>query len=440
MQLKRILAANLMWLCISCAQQQPPKVERAEDGVVPVEVVHRDGRYLLLRGGQPYQVKGAGAGYEGIASLAAHGGNSLRTWSTEDAKRLLDAAAEHGLTVLLCIDIGRERLGFDYDDEDAVAKQLEFARAEVLKYRDHPALLAWMIGNEPNLEFENPRVFDAINGISRMIHEVDGAHPTTTALAGFSEELADLIEQRAPDLDFVSLQMYGDAVNLPEYIRQMGYDRPYMVTEWGSIGHWEAATTGWRAPIEQTSSEKAKHFEASFAAINSNREQLLGSYVFLWGQKQERTPTWYGMFVEDGSETEAVDIMHYIWKGEWPKNRSPRIRTMRLDARTAYGNVTVMPGGTYTADIRAFDPDGDALRYHWEVMRESPATQTGGDPEETPEILKGLVRSPRGAEVVVTAPPETGGYRLFAYVFDDDGGAGYANVPFRVEKPERGRR
>jgi hypothetical protein len=440
MQTRTILTTMLVLLCTSCAQQQVPEVEQVRNGVIPVEVVQRDGRYLLLRDGQPYQVRGAGVEYDHIASFAAHGGNSFRTWSTADGQRFLDAAEEHGLTVILCIDVGRERLGFDYDDREAVAKQLEFARAEVLKYRDHPALLAWMIGNEPNLEFENPRVFDAIDQISRMIHEVDGAHPTTTALAGFSGELANLVEQRAPDLDFLSFQVYGDAVNLPQYIRQTGYDRPYMVTEWGAPGHWEVATTGWRAPIEQASSEKAENFEASFEALSSNGDQLLGNYVFLWGQKQERTPTWYGMFIEDGSKTEAVDVMHYIWNGEWPENRAPRVRAMRLDAKTAYGNITVAPGGSYVADVLTFDPDGDALRYYWEIMRESRATQTGGDAEETPEILRGLVRSPGGDRAVVNAPQEPGGYRLFVYVFDGNGNAGHANIPFRVERPEAGRR
>ena len=55
----------------------------------------------------------------------------------------------------------------------------------MLKYKDHPALLAWIIGNEANLRFKNPKVFDAINDISKMIHQVDPNHPTTTALSGF---------------------------------------------------------------------------------------------------------------------------------------------------------------------------------------------------------------------------------------------------------------
>ncbi len=43
--------------------------------------------------------------------------------------------------------------------------------SEVLKYKDHPALLTWIIGNEPDLNHTNPKVFDAINDISKMIHQ-----------------------------------------------------------------------------------------------------------------------------------------------------------------------------------------------------------------------------------------------------------------------------
>ena len=405
---------------------------------VPVKVTQDDGRYQLIRGGEPYDIHGAGLEFVDIGVFASHGGNSIRTWRTDNAKftglEMLDNAAEHGVTVALCIEIGRERHGFDYDDEEAVAAQLEYARNEVIKYKDHPALLTWIIGNEANLSFKNPKVFDAINNISKMIHELDPNHPTTTALAGFNGQLAEMIETRAPDLDFISIQMYGDIVNLPRYIRETGYKGAYFVTEWGSIGHWEVGKTTWGAPIEQNSSEKAANYLKSYkVAIASNPDQIIGSYVFLWGQKQERTPTWYGMFLPDGSETETIDVMHYLWNDSWPDNRSPQIKSMQLDSKTSTKNIRLDANGTYKARVKALDPDGDELQYHWEILHESKATQEGGDPEEEPKALNGLMDKTNTDQIVIKAPAETGAYRLFVYVRDGQGHAGHANIPFLVE-------
>jgi hypothetical protein len=94
--------------------------------------------------------------------------------------------------------------------------------------------------------------------------------------------------------------------------------------------------------------------------------------------------------------------------------------------------VQIASGKRYAANVIASDPDGDALEYRWEIMRESEATQTGGDLEETPELLRGLVDS-RGGRAEVTAPDEPGEYRLFVYVHDGRGSAGHANIPFLVE-------
>jgi hypothetical protein len=406
----------------------------AAQGPIPVEIVESDGRYQLLRGGEPYEIHGAGLEFADIGVFASHGGNSLRTWRTDNAQSLLDEALAHGVTVLMCIEIGRERHGFDYDDADAVAAQLEFARQEVLKYKDHPALLGWIIGNEPNLHFRNPKVFDAINDISKMIHELDPNHPTTTALAGINKELADLIEQRAPDLDFLSIQMYGDIVNLPRYVKKIGLKGPYMVTEWGAIGHWEVGTTKWGAPIEQNSSDKAANYRKSWnVAIASDKKQIIGSYVFLWGQKQERTPTWYGMLLEDGSKTETIDVMQKVWTGSWPGNRAPEVGSLRLDGKRAEANIALDAGSEYTAEIKASDPEDDELSFRWEVMRESQATQTGGDKESVPETIDGAIAAVSGSTATVRAPEEPGAYRLFLYVYDGQGNAGHANIPFRVK-------
>ena len=422
------------------AEEAPAGGDAAESpqGAIPVELVQRDGRYMLLRGGEPYPIKGAGLEFGDPEALAAHGGNSFRTWRTDNGvdtgQQVLDRAHRLGLTVSMCIEIGRERHGFDYDDEAAVAGQLEYARGEVLKYKDHPALLTWIIGNEPNLFATNNKVFDAVNDISKMIHELDGKHPTTTALAGFGKELAELIETRAADLDFVSIQMYGDVVNLPRYLAEIGWQGPYMVTEWGAIGHWEVGKTAWDAPVEQNSSAKADNYLKSHEiAIASDPTRLIGSYVFLWGQKQERTPTWYGMFLEDGTETETVDVMHYIWNGAWPANRSPRVGDIALDGKTAHQSVVLAAGQRYDASIEASDPEGDPLGYRWEVMRESEATETGGDKEQIPESIKDLVAPGPAGSVALTAPGEPGKYRLFVYVTDGKGHAGHANIPFMVQ-------
>ena len=405
---------------------------------IPVKIAQEDGRFQLLRGGEPYAVRGAGLELADISVLASHGGNSIRTWSTENPKitalEVLDNAHKHGVTVAMCIEIGRERLGFDYNDEEAVATQLEFARNEVMKYKDHPALLVWIIGNEVNLSFKNPKVFDAINDISRMIHEVDPNHPTTTALAGFNRQLAEMIETRASDLDFASMQMYADVVNLPRYVRETGYKGPYAVTEWGSRGHWEVGKTSWGAPIEQNSSEKAANYLKSYKiAIASNPDQVIGSYVFLWGQKQERTPTWYGMFLPDGSETETIDVMHHLWNGSWPDNRSPQIKSMKLDSKTSTKNVRLDTNGTYKARVKASDPDDDELQYHWEILHESKAKQEGGDREEVPEALTGLIDRSDTDQVIIKAPTEPGAYRLFVYIRDGNENAAHANIPFLVE-------
>lgn len=433
----RLLAVSLL-LWGACLSDLVSGESIKMNGPVKVEVVQTAKGFQLLRDGQPYEVKGAGLEYRSIKEFASYGGNSIRTWRTGDeffsADELLDEALANGVTVALCIEIARERHGFDYNDEQAVAKQLQFARQEVEKYKDHPALLLWMIGNEPNLNYTNPKVFDAINDISEMIHEVDPHHPTTTALAGFGPDLAMQIQTRSSDLDFVSIQMYGDVVNLPRYVDEVGWEQPYMITEWGSIGHWEVRETAWGAPVEAHSSDKAANYLKSHQiAVAANPDQVIGSYVFLWGQKQERTPTWYGMFLEDGSKTETIDVMQKIWTGEWPANRAPKTHEMILDSRNSSEDVVLKAGQQVSASLKATDPEGDKLDYEWLVMEESQAKQTGGDLEQVPQAIPNVVTGGNSATVTVVAPDVPGAYRLFVYVRDGAGSAGHANIPFLVK-------
>ena len=306
--------ARRVLLCLAGASMISAAI--AQSAPVPVEIKHEAGHFRLFRGGEPYEIRGAGTqSVDDLDSLARHGANSVRNWAVGDGS-VLDRAQEFGLTVALCLDLERERHGFDYSDAAAVNAQFNRVRAEVLAHRHHPALLVWIIGNELNHDYRNPAVYDAVNDISKMIHELDPHHPTTTTTAGIDPSLARVIEARAPDLDFLSVQVYGGLADLPEAWAKVRLEMPLMVTEWGTIGHWEVLRTAWGAPIEPTSTEKARRFlDGHHQVLAPMAGRLIGSYAFLWGQKQERTPTWYGVFTADGRRTAAVGCAatHLDW-------------------------------------------------------------------------------------------------------------------------------
>jgi hypothetical protein len=391
-----------------------------------------DTSFQLLRGGKAYFVNGAGGGAY-MSRIPAAGGNSIRTWSTRNADKILDSAQKHGLTVLMGLDVARERHGFNYDDTVAVRKQLEKLKGEVLKYKDHPALLAWGIGNELNLFYTNQKVWNAVQDISKMIHELDKNHPTSTILAGINKKEIDYINEHCTDIDFLGINIYGGLAALPARINEVGWEGAYMVTEWGPTGHWECLTTEWKQPIEETSSEKAAVYKSRYEySVERDKKKCLGSYVFLWGQKQERTPTWYGLFTENGEESEVVDVMQYLWSGKWPENKAPHIYSLHLDGKKAENSVYVEPGKTYEINAVAAEPDNDRLSYRWELLPEPQKVGEGGDREDRPQPVKNSIADKGKGNATLKSPTAKGAYRLFVYITDGHNNVATANLPFYV--------
>jgi hypothetical protein len=399
---------------------------------IAVQVEKTADGFALFRAGKPYFIKGAG-GTSRMDRLKAYGGNSIRTWGTGDGDKILKQAEQLGLTVTMGLDVARERHGFNYDDADAVKKQLEELRKEVRKYKDYPALLIWGIGNELNLDYKNPKVWDAVNDIAKMIHEEDPNHPATTMLAGINPREINHIKTRCPDLDLLSVQVYGGLAKVPEQLISTGWNRPYMVTEWGPTGHWECPVTPWKAPVEETSSEKATVYKTRYEAAIAKDKKCLGSYVFLWGQKQERTPTWYGLFTEAGEESEVVDVMQYEWTGKWPSNRAPHLSSFTLAGKKVLDFIYLSPGKTYPAVVSVTDPDEDKLTARWELLPEATDLSQGGDRESRPKSIPGLLKASGLKNGELTAPEKPGAYRLFVYVSDGNNNVATANIPFYVK-------
>jgi hypothetical protein len=405
-------------------------------GTSAVRVERTAHGWRLLRDGAPYVIRGAGGETE-LAMLKAAGGNSIRTWGAENRGALLDRAHALGLTVTLGIWLGHERHGFRYDDPKQVAAQLERARAFVRQYRRHPALLIWGVGNEMEGRGDNPAIWKAVNEIARMIKAEDPHHPTMTVVAEIGGRKLAMLKSHCPDIEILGVNSYAGLASLPARLKQAGWDRPYVVTEFGPRGHWEVAKTAWGAPIEPTSTEKARDYLANYQrSIAGEPDRCLGGYAFLWGHKQEVTGTWYGMLLPVAGGVErlgAVDAMTVAWTGKWPANRAPEIVALVLDAASA----TVAPGAPLTASLKTRDSEGDRLTARWEVRAESADRHEGGDRESVPPVAPGSATETRDLTLRFRAPTTPGPYRLFVTLHDGKGSAATANVPFRVSASER---
>jgi hypothetical protein len=252
-------------------------------------------------------------------------------------------------------------------------------------------------------------------------------------LAGINKTLVDYIKERTPDIDLLSINTYGGLSTLPRTIMQSGWNGPYMVTEWGPTGHWEGLQTKWKSSIEETSSEKAAVYKSRYeGAIEKNKDKCMGSYVFLWGQKQERTPTWYGVFTEKGEESEVVDVMQFLWSGNWPKNKAPHLYSLKINNKKAIDDIYLSPGENYNAIAIVADPDNDKLFYRWELMPEATQLSTGGDFEARPKSMDGSVTPGENGNATFKTPDKEGAYRLFVYIMDGNNNVATANIPFYV--------
>ncbi len=406
-------------------------------GPIKVEIRKENGHFALYRDGRPFFIKGAvyaGNSTSALEDLAARGANSVRSGNN----RIIDEAQRLGMTALVNLPMRMESVHkFDYSDEQAVREQFERIKKRVMELKDHPAVLMWAIGNELSVRYTNRKVWDAVNQVARMIHEVDPNHPAMTIIGDGSINSGDLKEimQRCPDLDLLGINYYKGIETVPAKIRANGWERPYVITEWGPSGDWQTPRTEWKASIEETSTEKAERYLERYRdPILKDSDRCLGSYVFIWQWRHERTHTWYGMFLESGERTEAVNVMQYVWTGRWPENRAPRVADLRIDGAAAADNVYLKPGSEHTAALKTSDPDGDALAFRWEVVAEVARAGYAGMGEQRSKPMPELILKAGDGQLSFRAPEQEGAYRVFVFVTDGKGNGATANIPFFVRK------
>jgi len=396
-----------------------------------VRVVETARGYTIEKDGEPFVIHGVG-GTGRLDLLKSYGGNAIRTWDAEGIGPLMDEAHELGISVLVGIWLHHQRHGYDHADEGMRREQNERVERFVREFRHHPALLGWGVGNEVELGGDMDIAIEQINAAAAIIKRLDPDHPTFAIIAGTGDDKAIRIQNECPQIDVLGVNAYGSMGRVAQDLKKQGYTGPYAITEFGPKGHWEAEKTSWDAPIEMSGAEKAVFVRRSYRrTIESNLDgPCVGSFAFLWGHKQERTETWYGLILPSGETIQSVDVLSEFWTGSPPENLAPIVRGIRINPDRS-GSV-FDAGQRVRCLVNASEPDGDTTRVEWRVFPESTAQSIGGDREEALRRLD-LEIEPDGDAAWITLPNEPGAYRIFVTVRDGKGHAGTANLPIKIE-------
>ncbi|MCC5929864.1 MAG: cellulase family glycosylhydrolase [Cyclobacteriaceae bacterium] len=425
-----IFFINLTFLG-SCNISDKEKTSSSEGRVVIDRT--EDNGYQIKVEGEPFIIKGA-AGFNHLADLAKVGGNTIRTWHSNDAQEILDEAFKNGIYVILGIHLETPKDGADYGDKDFIRQQRERVFETVNKYKNHPALLIWALGNEVNTNPLDKRVWEEINYLAGVVKKMDPDHPTTTMLVPFRRTIF-YARIKLTNLDAISFNSF-DSVD--ETIRKIntpfiGYTGPVIFSEWGVGGNWEATKkTLWDAPLELNGIEKGHLITDRFKQYFDNKfPNIIGNLIFYWGYRQEGTETWFSIFTQHGKKTPMYYAMKSIWQNRentnWPFNNLDLLLNDKMMSDTLiYRRGQLVKAKITTNTVF----DSTEFSYHWQILPEGVSDQTLITYQiDFEDYLKEDTSMPH---LEFSVDLEEGPYRLYAYIISGDSLSYTVNVPFYV--------
>lgn len=395
-----------------------------------------DDRYVLYRNGQPFFIQGA-SGSTFLKELHEAGGNTIRVYDTLQLASVLDDAQRNNIAVIVGLPMPASAYRDYYRNNENVEAMYKAFFNTVVRYKDHPALLMWCLGNELGMTWKpgHDAFYNAYNRLLDMIHEADPDHPVTTTMPNFNIAQVLMIKYRVPGLDIISFNTFGKLKFLNTQLQRYAplWNGPFLVMEWGAYGPWESETTAWNVPVENTSTQKAEHYFHMYTTqMPLTHPRFLGSMVFFWGQKQEITPTWFSTFSATGAATEAVHVLKQLWRKTAPDMDVPRLKYMLVNGEGTRDNLFFTPRSVQAAEyVMEADNKADIASVQWQIMKEDWYEDLKR--KRPPVILLDTMTSAAsGNRLLFTTPMQEGPYRIYVKIADGHGNEATANTPFYV--------
>lgn len=398
-----------------------------------------DSGYKLIRNGKPFLIKGAAGDPDFLEELKIAGGNTLRVYDTINLKESLDKALALDIAMVVDIPLPRFDHSPEYFEDDKFYLPMRSKVEEVVrKYKDHPALLYWNIGNEIHYPgfYRRTKFFENFHSLIDLIHEIDGNHPVSTTIAGAHRNRLTSIAIRKPNLDFVSLNIFGEITSLHQRteFNRFIWKGPYVISEWGNNGPWERTyLTTWGAAVEQNSTVKAWTIKTRYYFPSQVNNSSLGNFIFFWGKKIEGTPTWFSLFGENGLKSQAVFELENIWKKRSTPYMGPTIEDLLLNGKYANESIILTPSTMAGVEILADKNSIENYSYKWEIRHESWFEMMESEMLDNPLITI------QENKLKFVTPESEGPYRIFVYITNGTEYFATANIPFYVLNPFNGK-
>jgi len=393
--------------------------------------------FQLIRNGKPFYIKGA-SGKSYIKELAEAGGNTLRLYDTINLQKTLDEAHKYNIAVIVDIPMPRFRFNQRSYLDSAYKKDTRTKVVTLVnKFKDHPSLLFWNLGNELIYPIPFNKVgknfVDFINELIDLIHQEDINHLVGTTIAGPSLKQSFLINRYSPNFDLVGYNAFSMIKKVKLNNRKISFlssTVPYYISEWGINGPWEASKNKWMSILEPSSTEKGEHYKTIFNSSIRTDDQCLGSLAFYWGNKTEGTPTWFNIFDENGRKSQIYYSLAEVWENTTLNTTPPQIEEMQLDGKTDK-NLVFKVGEMVSAEVLIEERSYQNLQFKWVMFENGWGIKKWTYSEELNEFVFPVKVTDKN-KIKVRMPKKEGAYRLFVYVYDTSNNFATANIPFYV--------
>ncbi len=292
-----------------------------------------------------------------LQEVKAIGANAIRTWGVgKETGDLLDNAQQEGLKVVVGLWLEHGRNGAEGDgslnyakDEERKLRQKENLLRDVARYKDHPALLGWGVGNEVilNIASEDQKVAYAkyLEEVVQEIKKLDPDHPVISVSAWTVS--VPYWEKYTPGLDAYGINSYGPAAGaIPDALKAQDADKMYLVTEFGPRGAWDSPKDEFGVPQMPSDDEKYDQISRGWSEwIEGNRARgCAGGFVFNFGDDDAPTSIWLDFYVR-GLRRPAYWATHKAFSG-----KDPGVPLENFDGLMV-SPKTVQPGGVVKVGI-----------------------------------------------------------------------------------------